>query len=111
MSSEEGEITLYGSKDCNACKDSDSDLKSNAKGGIKYNYVDIESHEGQHYLESIGVKEGEHTDIPKIKACKIVKDESGNSKRKCAQVSNYDKDKWNSLKEGRLPDLDYKEES
>ena len=108
MSSEEGEVTLYGSKECGACKEADSDLKGGKN--IKYTYVDIESHEGQHYLEKIGVKEGDHTDIPKIKACKVVKDEQGNSTKKCAEVNTYDKSKWQSIKEGKLPELDYKDE-
>jgi predicted DCC family thiol-disulfide oxidoreductase YuxK len=112
MQEESGEIVVYGDNDCGVCTETKADLSSHTQGkaNIKYRYVDINSDEGQHYLEHKGVKPGQKTSVPHIKACKIETQSDGSTKKKCADVDNYDKKKWESVKEGKMPDLSYQDE-
>lgn len=106
---DEGEITIYGDSECKVCDEAKQDLTTATQGktNIKYRYVDIKSDEGQHYLEHKGVKPGEKTNVPHIKACKTETDAQGNKKTKCAEVDSYDKEKWKSIKDDKFPELSY----
>lgn len=106
---EEGEITVYGDSECKVCTESKDDLSSATAGksNIKFKYVDINSEEGQHFLEHKGIKPGEKTSVPHIQACKTETQPDGSKKKKCAEVDSYDKEKWKSIKDDKFPDLSY----
>jgi len=106
---EEGEITVYGDSECKVCTESKDDLSSATAGksNIKFKYVDINSEEGQHFLEHKGIKPGEKTSVPHIQACKVEQQPDGSKKKKCAEVDSYDKEKWKSIKDDKFPDLSY----
>jgi hypothetical protein len=104
------EVIVYGDKEsCEVCEQADKEISERAKKSstIEYHYKDIQSENGQHFLEGKGVKEGEKINVPYIQACST---DPTTKKKSCATVNEYDPDQWKSLDEGKLPEnLNYVE--
>lgn len=100
------EIIVYGDKDkCEACESADRDFskKIDHSEKVRYSYKSIDDDEAQKLLESRGVKDGEHINIPIIKVCKW-EEKDGKKKKYCAIEEKYEEEKWKNIENGEFPD-------
>lgn len=93
-------VRVYGDKDCNNCVETDNKFKEKLKNPtVDYAYIDVYSDDGQKKLADLGVKEGEHIDVPivKIEKCEIIKDEHGAEQKKCEPERDFKDSDWSYI--------------
>ena len=100
-------ITTLGDDSCEHCVDEKKKFTEKVKGpNASYEYIDAHSDKGQKLLEEMGVKEGEHVDVPitRVQKCEIVKDETGAEQKKCSTEKDW-KDSWmDAIEKGEIPE-------
>ena len=104
--SEQDEITVFGDQDkCDVCKKIDGDFskKIGRSKKIKYTYKPLDDTESQKFLESRGIKDQDHVDVPIIRVCKT-REEDGKKKKYCHVESGYEESKWKDLDNDMIPD-------
>lgn len=102
------EVTTYGDDGCEGCVDEKTKLSEHIKSpNSSYEYVDVHSERGQKHLEEMGIKEGEHVDIPitTIKKCTVEKGEDGKESKKCSEEKEFKDSYLEKLEKGEDIDL------
>ena len=97
-------ISLTGDiKSCGHCESDDKKFRELSKGGYDYEYIDVNSDQGQQKLKDYGVQEGQKVDIPitKIETCSW---DSANPTDKKCKTSDWKDEYWSDLEKGNLPE-------
>ena len=105
---QEAKVKTIGDKEhCQACLKADTGVNKTYEKStkIKAAYTDVYGNEGQEFLKTQGVKEGEDADIPFIQACQTwVNKKTGEKKTGCKVVNEYKEDSWKDIDSNELPD-------
>lgn len=101
------EVTTYGDDGCEHCVEEKGKFTEKVKGPNSYEYVDVHSERGQKHLEEMGVKEGDHVDVPitTVKKCTVEKGEDGKEEKKCSEEKEWKDSFWDSIEKGEVPDV------
>lgn len=97
-------ISLTGDvKNCGHCESDDKRFKELSTKGYEYQYIDVNSDQGQQNLKDWGIEEGQKVDIPitKVETCSW--DSKNPTDKKC-KTSDWKDSMWTDLEQGKLPE-------